>query len=223
MESGLEAVPFEFGGICAVGEAFGFGAGFGGKLGKFGGFHGEKTTGGEEFLFEGFCEQGEAGDLLAKDVMEFLSEQSAFVFAGEDEGLFEVFAIGNVPDHADEVVAFPGFDFANRKLHGELLAVLPESGDFTSDADDAGLAGSQVFLNVAGVLLLMGGGHEEAYIFANDFFGGIAKHPGGSVIKGDDFSLIVDEDDALDGGFQNGGEEGLGVGSAKETGRFGTR
>lgn len=70
---------------------------------------------------------------------------------------------------ASENAAFAVFPFGDREVDVAKGAVLEESNDITTSADDLGLTGSEIALDV---LIMVNGvvfGHEHLDILADDF------------------------------------------------------
>ena len=126
----------------------------------------------------------------------------------EDLGL-ESAAFGDVADDAGEELPAADGEFADREVDGEQAAVLPLAEHLAADADDAPVAGGVVVGEVTIVLGPVGFGHQDVDVAADEFRGRPAKHRFGGRVDGVDAPPVVDGDDALDGGGEDGPKAGF--------------
>ena len=92
----------------------------------------------------------------------------------------------------------------DRELHGEDRAILALRFHFTPDADDPLLAPPPISRKIPIMVLAMGRGHEHLDIAPDHLAGGVIEQPFRRLAEGlDDFTLI-DRDDRVGGGLQNG-------------------
>lgn len=107
---------------------------------------------------------------------------------------------------ADEADGAVDEEFAHRQVQGEAGAVLAPTLDFAAGADDAGLAGAQVPLEVVIVVLGMFRRHQHRHVSADHLGAAVTEQTfGGTVERGDD-ALGVDRDDAVHGSIRQRGE-----------------
>ena len=83
--------------------------------------------------------------------------------------LFELARVGEVVQHAGELALAADEHLAHRQVEREHRAVLAPARDLAADADDRGLAGGQVAMQVAVVLLVIRRRHQHADVAAEDF------------------------------------------------------
>jgi hypothetical protein len=115
-------------------------------------------------------------------------------------------ALGEVADEAREIALAAGAHLAHRQLHGKGGAVLTLADDHTSDADDPPLAGIEVAVHVAVMLLAIRLRHEELHVLPDDLPGIVAKHAHGGGAEGLDSRLLVDDHHGVRHRLQDGAE-----------------
>ena len=107
-------------------------------------------------------------------------------------------ALGNVPDDAGEVAFIPQAELADRQIHREGRAVLAPPDHFPPDADDLRLAGLEVAGEVAVVLAVVGFGHQQLDVLADDLRGRKAEDALRRRVEGRDRATAVDGDDPVE-------------------------
>ena len=110
----------------------------------------------------------------------------------------------DVANDAGKTWAIAAAHFADRQLHRERRAVPPQAFEFAADADDPRLAGPQVASDVLVVMLAVRRRREQGDVAADQFGGGIAEQTLDGRIGAFDDAMVIDGDDAVDGGVQNG-------------------
>ena len=119
--------------------------------------------------------------------------------------------LGQVADEAGEVVPLAGAHLADRQLHREGRAVLALADHDAADADDAPLAGGEIALEIAVVLLAIGRRHQHADVLADDLAGGIAEQPLGRRAEATAMrAALVDDDHRVRHGLQDRAQMRLG-------------
>ena len=111
--------------------------------------------------------------------------------------------VGQVADEAGEVVFVGQSQFADRQVHGEGRAVLALAHHDTADADDAALAGRQVALEVAVVLLAVRRRHQHPDVPADHFVCHVAKQTLGGRADRFDAAPFVDDDHRIGNRLEN--------------------
>ena len=81
---------------------------------------------------------------------------------------FRPLPLGQVANEAGEETPVGGVHFADRKLHRKGRAVLALADHDAADADDAPLAGAQIAIEIAVVILAVGRWHQHLDVLAND-------------------------------------------------------
>lgn len=211
LEGGHEAVRGGPQGGHPVGQVAGvFGGGSheggdlvgGGRLGSFGVL---------EAAGEGLGEELDAGELLAEVVVQVLSDALLGNLGdAEDLGL-EASPLGDVAEDAGEEASLSDVELADGQVDGEDGSVLAAAEDLAADADDAALAGLAVAGEVAVMSGAVGLGHEGADVASEEISRGPSEHAFGGRVDGVDEAAVVDGDDALDGGVEDGAEAGVAV------------
>lgn len=216
LEGGHEAVGGGPQGGHPVGQVsgvFGGGAHEGGDLvggGRLG------TSSLVEPAGKGLGEELDAGELLAEVVVQVLPDALLGNLGdAEDLGL-EASSLGDVPEDAGEEATAADVKLADGEVDGEDGAVLAAAEDLAADADDAALAGLAVAGEVAVMAGAVGLGHEGADVASEELSWGPSEHPLGSRVDGVDEAAVVDGDDALDGGVEDGAEAGVAVLEGRE-------
>ena len=124
--------------------------------------------------------------------------------------------IGDVADDAGEQPSASDAELADRKVDGKPTAALVKSLDLPADADDAGLAGVEIARDVRVVLGPIRLGHEHADVATGDLVRLVTENRRGHGICRFDDAVLVDDDDRVDGGVQNGLEARLAIGEPLE-------
>ena len=119
--------------------------------------------------------------------------------------------VGDIAGDAGEHALVAHVQFADREVHGEGGAVLAQADDLAADADDLLLAGGQVVVQVAVVLVPVGLGHEHLDVLADDLGGRVAEEPLGRRVHRLDLAVRVDGEDRVDGRVEDGAGAGLAV------------
>ena len=88
---------------------------------------------------------------------------------------FESNALRQVVQHAGELAFTADPHFPDREMHRKQGAVTPATGHLASDADDLGLAGCEIALEVPVMLFVLRRWHQQADIAPDDLRFGIAK------------------------------------------------
>ena len=95
-------------------------------------------------------------------------------FAGA-ELPFESNALRQVMQHAGEFAFTADAHFPDREVHRKERAVTPATGHLASDADDLGLAGCEIALEVPVMLFMLRRWHQQADVAPHDLRFGISK------------------------------------------------
>src|SRR3984893_4815110 len=111
-----------------------------------------------------------------------------------------------VSDEAGEDMGPAKRHLADREVHRKDRAVLAPRLDFGADADDVLLADPQVWRQVAVMVLAMRRGHEHLEIAADHFTGSVAKQFFCGFAEGLDDATLIDRDNRVGGGIENGAE-----------------
>ena len=142
-------------------------------------------------------------DVIAK-VGELLRE-SQFGFAAAQPLVGEL-AQRDVADEADEPRRLHALHLAHGQLAREYRAVLAARLHFAADADDAGFAGALVPVHVRVVLGAIGRGHQHGDVLPDHLGGGVPEDALGRQAELLDAAAMVDDDDGVDRGIQQGTE-----------------
>ena len=94
----------------------------------------------------------------------------------------------------------------DREFHGEDRAILALRFHLTPDADDPLLARPPISREIAIMVLAMGRGHEHLDIAPDHLAGGIAEQLFRRRAEGLDDSTLIDRDDRVGRGFQDGAQ-----------------
>ena len=116
---------------------------------------------------------------------------------------------GNVSDDSGKHPPVAEPKLADRQVRGECGAVAAPPNDFATDADDLFLGGRQVIEQVAVMFLSKRRRHENADVLTDEIRGGEAKHPLRGRIDGFDRPTLIDRDNRIDGGVQDGVSPGI--------------
>ena len=111
---------------------------------------------------------------------------------------------GQVPDRAREESSAEHLELGNLDLDGEGGAVLAHRGHLAHLADDPAGAGMQVPRKVAVVPLAVGRRHEHVHAPAHELVVGVAEDLLHDRVRGLDHSRIVDGEDRVDRGIDDG-------------------
>ena len=95
---------------------------------------------------------------------------------------------------------------ADRQVHGKDLAVLSEALYFSPDANDPGFTHLEVVGQVVMMLAEVRFRHQHADLLAEGLFGRIAEDSVGRAIEGSDLAVLIDGNDALCRGIEDGAE-----------------
>ena len=127
-------------------------------------------------------------------------------------------ALRQVVQHARELALPSDPHLADRKMNRKQRAVTSSSGHLAADADDPGVAGCEVSLQVPVVLLVMRRRHQHADVAAEHFGFGIAEQLLRAAVERLDDALGVDDDDAVNRRVENRVEP-FGTGRRRRRGR----
>ena len=108
-----------------------------------------------------------------------------------------------VVQHAGELAFTADPHFPDRQLHRKQRAVAAATGHLAADADDLGLAGLEIALEVPVMLLMLWRRHQQADIAPDDLRFGIAEQLLSTAVERLDDSLGTDDDDAVGRGVEN--------------------
>ena len=114
-----------------------------------------------------------------------------------------------VADEAGEDGGPAELHLADRELHREDRAVLALRLHLAADADDALLAGPPVSREIAVMVLAMGRGHEHLDVAPDHLAGGVAEQLFRRGAEGLDDAALVDRDDRVGRGFEDGAQPRL--------------
>src|SRR6266568_6048310 len=96
-------------------------------------------------------------------------------------------------------------------MHRENRPVFAQPDHLAPDADDPGPASTEVIRQVAIMLASIWRRHEQTHVAANHLTRLVTEKPFGCRVERFDNTALVNGDDALDGGFQNGAQPLLAV------------
>ena len=149
---------------------------------------------------------GKAPDLFIRRLQfgRTLLDAHLQLVAGVPQRLLRLHPGGEIVHNAGEHTAAVQVHLTHRQRHGERGAIPALPAHFTPNADDVLLARLEIPRQVAVVLLPVGRGHEHADVLPNDVGGGIPKEALGRRIERLDGAALVDGDDAVHRGVQNG-------------------
>ena len=122
------------------------------------------------------------------------------------QGLLDMLAVADVVDHASEIAAAVGFEFADRQVQREGRAVLAPATHFSTDADDLLDAGPDVVGDVAIVLGAVGLRHEHLDVLADELRGAVPEQPFGGRVDVSIRPRSINGDDGRDGRLQDAPE-----------------
>ena len=111
--------------------------------------------------------------------------------------------VGNIASDAGEQQALRQMHRPHREVHRKHRAVLAQAFDLAADADDPGLPGRQIVLNVLVMIATIGLRHQQPDVVPDHLVGGIAEHPLGGMVETLDDAAIIDGDDAVHRRIQN--------------------
>ena len=103
------------------------------------------------------------------------------------------------------------------KCSGNVVAIALSPGHLTASPDDLGVSGREVATQIAVVLLVIRRGHQHVHVAADGFGFRISEQALGATIERFDGAVVVDDDDAVDGGIEHGIET-LGPGQSLRRG-----
>ena len=132
------------------------------------------------------------------------------VQAGDLALLLGLAALGDVADRAGEHRRLGARDRVDRELDRELAAVGAHADQLDAPAENGGLAGGDEALEGLAMALAQGRrDHRFGELAPDRRLGGSAEHLLGRAVELDDVSGVVDRDDRVQGGAQDGGLAGL--------------
>ena len=114
--------------------------------------------------------------------------------------------VADVVDHAGEIPAAFGFEFADRQMQRESRTILAPPTHFSTDADDLFDAGPGVVGDVAIVLGAVGLRHEDLDVLPDELRGAVPEQPFGRRIDRLDQAAVIDGDDGRDRQLQDAPE-----------------
>jgi hypothetical protein len=141
-------------------------------------------------------------DHVVAEVGEFLRQAQLGLAA--PQLLLGLLARGDVADEADEARRVESLDLADREVAGEDAAVLAPGAHLAADADDVRVAGGDVAVQVTVVLAGVGLRHQRADVAPDDLLGRVAEHLLRGAAEFLDDAGVVDDDDGVDRGVEDG-------------------
>ncbi len=117
------------------------------------------------------------------------------------DGMIE---IGDVASDAGKHAAVAQMQLADSQVHGERAGVLAQADHLPTDADDLLLSGLTIVLEVAIVFVAVGLGHEHLDVLPEDFGGLVTEQPLRGRVHRLDHPDLVDGDDCVHGGVEDG-------------------
>src|SRR5437867_8279661 len=93
-------------------------------------------------------------------------------------------------------------------MNGKRAPIFAQSRDLATDTDDPLRAGRQIALEVPVVFFVVRSGHQDIDVSAEDLGARVPEQSFRRWIKGLDASATVDDDDAVDSGLDDGGQNG---------------
>ena len=127
------------------------------------------------------------------------------------QSLLGVLSLGDVAQAADERSTIADSGLAHGQVRGKDRSVFAPADDLAAEADDRLPTRSNVILQVTIVLEPVGIGHQELHVLADHLVPGVTEHPLGGRIEGLDDAALVDDDEGIDGGGQDGFRAGLAI------------
>src|SRR5215470_10914677 len=125
------------------------------------------------------------------------------------ESRFRLLTLRYVADKASEKVTVARSHLPHRQLHREGRAVLALAHHDAADPDDSPLAGPQILLDVAVVILPVGRWHQHLDVFSNHFRRAIAEQPFRRRAERLHDSALVDHDHRIRHGIEDRREMSL--------------
>ena len=117
---------------------------------------------------------------------------------------FDATSLGQIVQDARELGFAIEHHLANRQVQRERRAVLSASGDLASDADDLLDVGGLISREIMVVLLVIRRRHEDVDVAPDDLRLAITEQSFRRRIERLDASVSIDDDDRVDGRFDNG-------------------
>src|ERR1700704_1573320 len=88
-------------------------------------------------------------------------------------------------------------------MQRERAAVLSQTGDLTTDPDDLLNACRAIPAKVPVVFVVIGGGHQQVHVMADNFIGCVPEQSFGCAVEGLDVATSIDDHDAIYGRFDD--------------------
>ena len=127
------------------------------------------------------------------------------------ESFLGAFALGDVADETGEQPPVRQPHFADGKIDRKRRPVFPPRHHLPADADDPGLAGAAIIGEIPVVLLPVRRRHQDIDVFSDDLSGLVSESLLGGAIHRFNQATLIDGDNALDGGLENGAQSFLAV------------
>ena len=124
-------------------------------------------------------------------------------FAGA-QLVLELHALAEVVEHARELALAADHHLADREMERKHAPVPPSSRHFATFADDPGLAGREIPVEIPVVFLVIRRRHQHADVASNHLRFRIAEQPLGAAVEGLDPASGIDEDNPVDGRVDDG-------------------
>jgi hypothetical protein len=109
-----------------------------------------------------------------------------------------------IADDAGETALAFQHDFAHRQIDGDTVSVAVFGLQLAANADDSSLAGFHVAPHVFIVAATMRLRHEPVHGLAGDLLGRVPEQLGGRLVERLYATLVIDDDDCVRRGLQNG-------------------
>ena len=102
-------------------------------------------------------------------------------------------------------------DFTDREMHWENFPIFPPPLYFTAPTNNFGIAGSQIGMYIAVVLLAIGRRHQHPHVAADYLCACVAEGFFSSGVKNFYEASLIDDDERIDSRFDNAIEAPLSV------------
>ena len=96
--------------------------------------------------------------------------------------------------------------FADRKMHREGRSVLAPAEDLAADADDLAFAGTVIIRKITVMGVAIERRHQDLDVLSDHLVGRILEQLLASRVQHQHAALRVDQDDSIDGGFDDGAQ-----------------
>src|SRR5439155_2309473 len=152
---------------------------------------------------------GGGGQELADVIVQLLPDAGLLRFADGQDLALQLPAAGDVVQQPGKKAAVAYAQLADRQLQGKRAAVLPLPLHLPPDANDPGLAGPEIVLQILIVLAVVRLGHQHVDVSPDQFIRAVAEQARDGGIDRLDGPLGVDGDDAVHGGLDGPAQAGL--------------